>query len=65
MMKRCNARDDMMQCNKQIKHTAKLRMAGSLLERRSRGVTTLHYYKRILSRDLGWHRRETEEEEKS
>ena len=40
MMKRCNARDDMMQCNKQIKHTAKLEIAGSLLEHRSRGVTT-------------------------
>ena len=36
---------------------------GSLLKRWSRGVTTLHHYKRISSRDLGWHRRETEEEE--
>ena len=64
MMKRCNARDDMMQCNKQIKHTAKLGIAGSLLERRSLGVTTLHHYERISSRDLEWHRREMEEEEK-
>ena len=36
---------------------------GSLLKRRSWGVTTLHHYKRISSRDLGWHRRETEGEE--
>ena len=40
-------------------HTTKLRVAGSLLERRSWGITTLHHYKRISSRDLGWHRRET------
>ena len=31
---------------------------GRRLKRRSRGVTTLHRYKRISSRDLGWHRRE-------
>ena len=42
----------------QKKHMAKLEIAGSLLERRSRGVTTLHHYKRISSRDLGWHRSE-------
>ena len=36
----------------------KLGIAGCLLERRSRGITTLHHYKRISSRDLGWHRRE-------
>ena len=35
----------------------KLGIAGSLLERRSRGVTTLHHYERISSRDLEWHRR--------
>ena len=29
-----------------------------------RGVTTLHHYERISSRDLGWHRREKEKEEK-
>ena len=28
------------------------------LAHRSRGVTTLHHYKRISSRDLEWHRRE-------
>ena len=39
-------------------HTTKLGIAGSLLERRSRGVTTLHHYERISSRDLEWHRRE-------
>ena len=36
---------------------------GSLLKHRSRGVTTLHHYERISSRDLGWHRRKAEEEE--
>ena len=36
---------------------------GRRLERRSRGVTTLHHYKRISSHDLGWHRRRTEGEE--
>ena len=39
------------------------KVAGRLLERRSWGVTTLHHHKRISSRDLGWHRRETEGEE--
>ena len=34
------------------------------LEHRSRGITTLHHYERISSRDLGWHQREKEEEEK-
>ena len=55
----CNANDVTNKTN----HTMKLEVAGSLLERRSRGVTTLHHYKRISSRDLGWHQRETEEEE--
>ena len=40
------------------------RITGRHLAQQSRGVTTLHYYERILSRDLGWHRREMEEEEK-
>ena len=39
-----------------MKHTAKPETYGSLLEHRSRGVTTLHHYERISSRDLGWHR---------
>ena len=62
--------DDMMQCKRwhdectnKTNHTTKLGVAGSLLNRRSRGVTTLHHYKRISSRDLGWHRRKTEGEE--
>ena len=54
MMAWCNANDATNKTN----HTTKLGVAGSLLERRSRGVTTLHHYKRISSRDLGWHRRE-------
>ena len=37
---------------------------GRHLERRSRGVTTLHHYERISSRDLEWHRWEMEEKEK-
>ena len=61
---RCNADDAMMNATNKTKHTTKLGVVGSLLERRSRGITTLHHYKRISSRDLGWHRREMEEEEK-
>ena len=34
------------------------RITGRHLTHRSRGVTTLHHYERISSRDLGWHRRE-------
>ena len=34
------------------------RKTGRHLAQRSRGVTTLHHYERISSRDLGWHRRE-------
>ena len=55
MMTWCNAK---IKEQAQKKHTAKLGIAGSLLEHRSRGVTTLHHYKRISSRDLAWHRRE-------
>ena len=55
MMTWCNAK---VKEQAQKKHTAKLGIAGSLLERRSRGVTTLHHYERISSRDLEWHRRE-------
>ena len=56
--------DARMNATNKTNHTTNLGIAGSLLERRSRGVTTLHHYKRISSRDLGWHRRETKEEEK-
>ena len=34
------------------------RITGRHLAQRSRGVTTLHHYERISSRDLEWHRRE-------
>ena len=34
------------------------RITGRHLAHRSRGVTTLHHYERISSRDLEWHRRE-------
>ena len=34
------------------------RITGRHLAQWSRGVTTLHHYERISSRDLGWHRRE-------
>ena len=33
-------------------------ITGRHLAQRSRGVTTLHHYKRISSRDLEWHRRD-------
>ena len=42
----------------------KARVGVTNMESCIRGVTTLHHYKMISSRDLGWHRRETEEEEK-
>ena len=34
------------------------RITGRQLAHRSRGVTTLHHYERISSRDLEWHRRD-------
>ena len=34
------------------------RITARHLAHRSRGVTTLHHYERISSRDLEWHRRE-------
>ena len=43
-----------------MKHTAKPGTYGRHLKLRSWGVTTLHHYERISSRDLGWHRRENE-----
>ena len=52
------------ECNKPTTHMTKLKKHGRRLKLRSWGVTTLHHYKRILSRDLGWHQREMEEEEK-
>ena len=36
---RCNANDEMMQCNKQTNHTVKRKIHGRHLERRSRVVT--------------------------
>ena len=59
--------DDMMQCKNKRASTKEThgdnKITGRHLEHRSWGVTTLHHYKRISSRDLGWHRGETEEEE--
>ena len=46
MMKRCNAK---IKEQAQKKHTAKLEIAGSLLERRSRGVTALLHLQEISS----------------
>ena len=34
------------------------RITGRHLAQQSRGVTTLHHYERISSRDLEWHRRD-------
>ena len=50
--------DARMNATNKTNHTMNLGIAGSLLERWSRGVTTLHHYKRISSRDLEWHRME-------
>ena len=60
----CNAHDDMMNATNKIKTHGEHEIYGSLLEHRSRGVTTLQHYKRISSRDLGWHQREAEKKEK-
>ena len=49
---RCNADDAMMKCNKQINTHDDNEKQGRRLERRSWGVTTLHHYRRISSRDL-------------
>ena len=57
MMQRWNATD-------QTNHTMKFGNHGRHLKLQSWGVTTLHHYERISSRDLGWHRREKEEEDK-
>ena len=38
------------------------RITGRQLAHRSRGVTTLHHYERISSRDLEWHRRNSRRE---
>ena len=38
------------------------RITGRHLAHRSRGVTTLHHYERISSRDLEWHRRDNRKE---
>ena len=42
----------------QTKHTMKAGNHGRHLKLRSWGVTTLHHYERISSRDLEWHRRD-------
>ena len=54
----CNAHDAMMNAKNQTNHTTKPGNPGRHLKLRSWGVTTLHHYERISSRDLGWHRRE-------
>ena len=42
--------------------TQQQRITGGHLAHRSRGVTTLHHYERVSSRDLEWHRRDNERE---
>ena len=42
----------------QAKTRKQQRISGGHLAHRSRGVTTLHHYERISSRDLEWHQRE-------
>ena len=48
----------MMNAMNQTKHTTKPGNPGRHLKLRSCGVTTIHHYERISSRDLEWHRRE-------
>ena len=66
MMTRCNAHDANMNAmhDTQAKTTQQQRITVRHLAHRSQGVTTLHHYGRISSRDLECHRRETEEEDK-
>ena len=54
-----NAHDDMIwnATHKQMTWQRR-RITGRQRAQRSRGVTTLHHYERISSRDLGWHQRE-------
>ena len=54
----CNAHDAKMKCNGPNKTPTKLGTQGRYLKFRSWGVTTLHDYERISSRDLEWHQRE-------
>ena len=54
----CNAHDAEMNARTKQNHTTNLGNPGRHLKLRSWGVTTLHHYERISSRDLGWHRRE-------
>ena len=51
---RCKAHDAMMKCNNNTNKTHDGHAKhGRHMERRSWGVTTLHHYERISSRDLG------------
>ena len=54
MMTWCNAHDATRKQMTWQRH----QITGRHLAQRSRGVTTLHHYERISSRDLEWHRRE-------
>ena len=59
MMTRCNPHDAMMNArSKKTNHTTNLGNHGRHLKLRSWGITTLHHYERISSRDLEWHLRE-------
>ena len=55
----CKAQDAKMKATDKWNPPTKLGKHGRHLKLRSWDVTTLHHYKRISSRDLGWHRRET------
>ena len=51
-----------MNATDETNHTMKPGNPGRHLKLRSWGVTTLHHYERISSRDLEWHRRENRRE---
>ena len=51
-----------MNAMNQTNHTTKPRNHGRHLNLWSWGVTTLHHYERISSRDLEWHRRDNRRE---
>ena len=56
MMTWCNAHDAKKNATSKKNHTMNLGNPGRHLKLRSWGVIILHHYKRISSRDLGWHR---------
>ena len=58
MQMKCTWWHDMQCMTRKQWQMQQQRITGGHLAHRSRGVTTLHHYERISSRDLEWHRRD-------